>query len=59
MGALRQRLKPEQLIGVLAHAAGLTEDAIPISAAELATIFDWSRISGKEIVVTELDRLYQ
>ena len=59
MGALRQRLKPEQLIGVLAHAAGLTEDAKPISAKELATVFDWKKISGKEIVVTELEKLYQ
>ena len=59
MGALRNRLKPEQLIGVLAHAAGLTETAAPISAKELATVFDWSKIKGKEIVVTELDRLYQ
>ena len=59
MGALRNRLTPEQLIGVLAHAAGLTETAASISAAELATIFDWSKIRGKEIVVTELDRLYQ
>ena len=58
MGALRNRLKPEQLIGVLAHAAGLTADASPISAAELSTIFDWSKISGKEIVVTELEKLY-
>ena len=58
MGALRNRLKPEQLIGVLAHAAGLTEDASPISARELASVFDWSKISGKEIVVTELDKLY-
>ena len=58
MGVLRQRLKPEQLIGVLANAAGLTETAAPISAAELATIFDWSKISGKEIVVSELGKLY-
>ena len=58
MGALRQRLKPEQLIGVLAQAAGLTEDAKPISAKELATVFDWKKISGKEIVVTELDKLF-
>ena len=57
MGALRQRLKPEELIGVLAHAAGLTETAAPISAAELAMIFDWSKIGGKEIVVTELKKL--
>ncbi len=59
MGALRNRLSPEQLIGVLAHAAGLTETAQPISAKELATIFDWSKISGKEIVVTELEKLYR
>ena len=59
MGALRSRLTPEQLIGVLAHAAGLTETAQPISAVELATVFDWSKISGKEIVVTELEKLYQ
>ena len=58
MGALRNRLSPEQLIGVLAHAAGLTADASPISAAELATIFDWSKIQGREIVVTELEKLY-
>jgi len=58
MGALRNRLKPEQLIGVLAHAAGLTADANPISAAELSTIFDWSKIQGREIVVTELEKLY-
>lgn len=60
MGALRNRLKPEQLIGVLAHAAGLTDSASPISAAELATVFDWSKIQGrKEIVVTELETLYR
>ena len=58
MGALRSRLTPEQLIGVLASAAGLTETAAPISAKELATIFDWSKIHGKEIVVTELDKLF-
>ena len=58
MGALRNRLTPEQLIGVLAHAAGLTENAKPISAKELATVFDWSKISGKEIVVTELEKLF-
>ena len=58
MGALRSRLTPEQLIGVLASAAGLTETAAPISAKELATVFDWSKIHGKEIVVTELEKLY-
>ena len=59
MGALRERLTPEQLIGVLAQAAGLPDTAAPISAAELATIFDWSKIKGREIVVTELGKLYR
>ena len=58
MGALRNRLKPEQLIGVLAHAAGLTETAAPISAEELSTIFDWAKIRGREIVVSDLAKLY-
>ena len=57
MGALRSRLTPAQLIGVLANAAGLTETAAPISADELASIFDWSKIRGREIVVTELKKL--
>ena len=59
MGALRNRLKPEELIGVLANAAGLTETAKPISAAELAAVFDWKKITGKEIVVSELGKLYR
>ena len=54
MGALRRRLKPEQLIGVLAHAAGLTASAEPISAIELAAVFDWEKIQGREIVVTDI-----
>ena len=59
MGALRSRMKPEELIGVLAHAAGLTETAAPISAVELATVFDLSKIQGqREIVVTELNTLF-
>ena len=58
MGAIRNRMTPEKLIGVLAQAAGLTETASPISARELASVFDWSKIHGKEIVVTNLSDLY-
>ena len=49
LGVLRQRLKPEELIGTLAFAAGLTEKNIPISAAELAAIFDWQKLRGDAI----------
>ena len=38
LGVLRQRLKPEELIGNLAFAAGLIEKNVPISAAELAAM---------------------
>ena len=49
LGILRQRLKPEELIGTLAFAAHLTEKNIPISAAELASVFDWEKLRGDAI----------
>ena len=49
LGVLRQRLTPEALIGTLAFAAGLTERNIPISAAELATLFSWENLRGDAI----------
>ena len=58
MGALRLRLTPEKLLGVLAQAAGLTESADPISAQELASVFDWEKIRGKEIIVNHIADLY-
>jgi glutamyl-tRNA synthetase len=58
MGTIRSRMAPEKLIGILAHASGLTPNAQPISARELAAVFDWNKIQGKEIVVTNLNELY-
>ena len=49
LGVLRQRLTPEQLIGTLAFAAGLMEKQMPISAAELASIFSWEKLQGDAI----------
>ena len=49
MGALRQRLSAEQLLGVLACAAGLTTDAKPISARELAAVFSWDKLQKDAI----------
>ena len=49
LGVLRQHLTPEALIGTLAFAAGLTERNIPISAAELATLFSWENLRGDAI----------
>lgn len=54
MGALRQHLKPEQLIGILAHAAGLIPTGEAISARELASVFDWSRLSKTDIILQSI-----
>ena len=49
MGALRQRLKPEQLIGALAYHAGLIPVCEPVSSRELAAEFSWERLKKEEI----------
>ena len=51
MGALRQRLRPEELLGILAHAAGLIPAAAPISARELAGEFSWEKLKGAELLL--------
>ena len=58
LGVLRQRLRPEKLIGILAHSAGLLEKPEPVSAEELSTQFSWDKVRGKEIVVKSITELY-
>jgi glutamyl-tRNA synthetase len=52
LGALQQRLTPEQLIGILGHAAGLLDKPVPISARELASQFSWEKLRGEAITMT-------
>ena len=54
LAQLRLRLKPEELIGRLAFAAGLLERYEPISAAELATHFSWEKLHGEAIFLQTL-----
>ncbi|MBO5953641.1 MAG: tRNA glutamyl-Q(34) synthetase GluQRS [Oscillospiraceae bacterium] len=49
LGFLRQHTTPETIIGILAHAAGLTHSAQPISAKELASQFSWELLSRDAI----------
>ena len=49
LGVLRQQTTPEALIGNLAHAAGLIDRNIPISAEELAGEFRWEKLKGDAI----------
>ena len=52
LDSLLGRFSPEQIIGALAHAAGLIEKKEPISAAELAAIFDWGKVRKEDICLT-------
>ena len=55
LGVLRQKLSPEALLGILAHSAGLIEKPAPISARELATVFDWDKLSAEDICLEGKD----
>lgn len=49
MGALREKYKPEALLGFLAFCAGLLPRWEPVSARELADLFSWEKISRQPI----------
>ena len=49
LGELRKNLTAEQLIGSLAHTAGLLDAFRPISAAELAGEFSWEKMKKDDI----------
>jgi len=52
MGALRRRMTPQQLIGSLAHAAGLIDRREAISARELALEFSWDKLCREDIYLS-------
>ena len=49
LGILRQRLSREELLGVLAFAAGLIDQEISVSLKELTKEFSWKKLSGDHI----------
>ena len=49
LGQLRQWLKPEELIGSLAHTCGLLDAYQPISARELCSLFSWEKLKKEDI----------
>ncbi len=52
LGTLRQRMKPEVLLGALAYASELIEKNEPISAKELAGEFSWEKLRKQDIYLT-------
>ena len=49
LGILRQRLSREELLGVLAFAAGLIDQEVSMSLKELTKEFSWKKLSGDHI----------
>ena len=50
LGALRQRFSPEQLVGLLACAAGLRPDPAPVRAGELVDRFRWEAVTRQPAI---------
>ena len=55
MGAIRQKMSPEALLGLLGYTAGLLPANAPISAKELAGEFAWEKVKKGDI---RLDAAY-
>lgn len=49
MGCLRQRFTPNQIIGLLAHAAGLQPTPDAVSAQSLVKNFSWNKVGTADI----------
>ena len=52
LGVLRQKLKPEELIGALAFSSGLIDQNVAISALELSKEFSWEKLRKEDIYLT-------
>ena len=49
LSALRQKMQPQMLLGILAHAAGLIDVREAVSAKELASHFCWENLKREDI----------
>jgi len=49
MEILRERYKPEQLIGILAWWAGLLKKPEPVAAVELVDGFSWEKVKKEDV----------
>ena len=53
MGALRERHSAEEIIGRLAHLAGLIDRIAPVSARELIGAFSWEKVPKCDMIVPD------
>jgi glutamyl-tRNA synthetase len=51
LGYLRDKgTPPQEIIGLLAHLAGLTETPAPITPQELIPLFSWDKVPTENII---------
>ena len=51
LGALQQRFTARELVGRLAHLAGLIPEAAPVSPEELLPLFAWEKLPRRDIAM--------
>lgn len=51
LGELQKRMRPEELLGQLAFAAGILERYEPVSAKELSSVFSWNLLQKESITI--------
>jgi glutamyl-tRNA synthetase len=54
LGELRKRVTAEQLLGKLAHSAGIIDRSEALSARELAAEFSWEKLRGDAIYLDSI-----
>lgn len=56
LGILRERFSPEQVVGALAFAAGLTDSPAPVCAAALIPGFCWNKVPKTDLFLPNIFR---
>lgn len=55
MGCLRQRYTPEQLLGIIAHLARITDRPEPLTISEILHEFSWAKVPMENVLVEGLN----
>ena len=53
LGVLRQKHTPEEILGRLAHLAGILDTPEAASAKELAKVFAWDKVKAEPMILRE------